>query len=407
MQPNNGASNVTLDLDPSQVDFGERKAYVNLQPNQKDMQLWEAMDKASDDLATAFANGRKVDFLHPSTNAVVQLGADVATIATVIPHLGRDQQHPNGRRDPLGSTHHEAGTLRMGDNPATTVTDANCRFHGIKNAYVAGPALFPTIGSPNPMLTGIALARRLGDHLLPPPPAAPSEAGFRYLFDGSEKSADLFAKWIRVGGGNFILLRRTLIAQPDSNGIGLLYYAAEQFDNFTLRLDFCLPHPRGNSNDNSGIFLRFRNPRLPELPGTPGPDVPGNLATVAVDTGYEIQIDEEARGDTRKGELDGFLYNRTGAVYKVKTIGTSAGQQNYTNNQRLASGVWHNYDITVTDRTYEVLLNGLPCTKFTADPGDPNERFRGRKKSEDPDSGFIGLQVHTGSVAFANIRIKT
>jgi hypothetical protein len=407
MQPNNGASNVTLDLDPSQVDFGERKAYVNLQPNQKDMQLWEAMDKASDDLASAFANGRKVDFLHPSTNAVVQLGADVATIATVIPHLGRDQQHPNGRRDPLGSTHHEAGTLRMGDNPATTVTDANCRFHGIKNAYVAGPALFPTIGSPNPMLTGIALARRLGDHLLPPPPAAPSEAGFRYLFDGSEKSADLFAKWIRVGGGNFILLRRTLIAQPDSNGIGLLYYAAEQFDNFTLRLDFCLPHPRGNSNDNSGIFLRFRNPRLPELPGTPGPDVPGNLATVAVDTGYEIQIDEEARGDTRKGELDGFLYNRTGAVYKVKTIGTSAGQQNYTNNQRLASGVWHNYDITVTDRTYEVLLNGLPCTKFTADPGDPNERFRGRKKSEDPDSGFIGLQVHTGSVAFANIRIKT
>jgi choline dehydrogenase-like flavoprotein len=407
MQHNNGASNVTLDLDPSQVDFGERKAYVNLQPNQKDMQLWEAMDKASDDLAIAFANGRKVDFLHPSSNAVVQLDADIATIATVIPHAARDQQHPNGRRDPLGSTHHEAGTLRMGDNPATSVTDAYGRFHGIKNAYVAGPALFPTIGSPNPMLTGIALARRLGDHLLPPPPAAAVETGFRYLFDGSEKSADLFTKWNRVGGGNFILERRTLIAQPDSNGIGLLYYAAEQFDNFTLRLDFCLPHPRGNSNDNSGIFLRFRNPKLPELPGTPGPDVPGNLATVAVDTGYEIQIDEEARGDTRKGELDGFLYNRTGAVYKAKTIGTSPGQQNYTNNQRLASGVWHSYEITVTDRTYDVVLNGQPSTKFTADPSDPNEQFRGRKKSEDPDSGFIGLQVHTGSVAFANIRIKT
>ena len=28
------------------------------------------------------------------------------------------------------------------------------------------------------------------------------------------------------------------------------------------------------------------------------------------------------------------------------------------------------------------------------------------KQSEDPDSGFIGLQVHTGSVAFANIRIR-
>ena len=330
------------------------------------MQLWEAMDKASDDLAIAFANGHKIDFLHPVSGMDVQLGADAITMVTVIPHVGRDQ-HPNGRRDPLGSTHHEAGTLRMGDNPTTSVTDANCRFHGVKNAYVVGPALFPTIGSPNPMLTGIALARRLGDHLLPPPPAASSEAGFRYLFDGSEKSADLFAKWIRVGGGDFILVGRSLIAQPDSHGIGLLYYAAEQFDNFTLRLDFCLPHPRGNSNDNSGIFLRFRNPKLPELPGTPGPDVPGNFATIGVDTGYEIQIDEEARGDTRKGELDGFLYNRTGAVYKIKTIGTAPGQQNYTNNQRLAPGVWHSYDITVTDRTYEVLLNGQPSTKFTAD----------------------------------------
>ncbi|MDT4737246.1 family 16 glycoside hydrolase [Bradyrhizobium sp. WYCCWR 12699] len=406
MQPDNAASNVTLDLDPGQVDYGERKAFVNLQPNPKDEQLWEAMDKASDELAVAFANGHKVDFLHPVTGAGVQLGADATSAAAVIPHMRRDQ-HPNGRRDPLGSTHHEAGTLRMGDDPTASVTNANCRFHGIKNAYVVGPALFPTIGSPNPMLTGIALARRLGDHLLPPPPAAAAETGFRYLFDGTEKSTDLFAKWNRVGGGNFAFVRRTLIAQPDSNGIGLLYYAAEQFDDFTLRLDFCLPHPRGSSNDNSGVFLRFRNPKLPESPGTPGPDVPGNLATVAVDTGYEVQIDEEARGDTRKGELDGFLFNRTGAIYKVKTIGTSPGQQNYTNGQRLAAGTWHSFDITVTDRTYEVMLNGQPSTKFTADPTDPNERFRGRMRSEDPDSGFIGLQVHTGTVAFANVRIRS
>ncbi len=53
------------------------------------------------------------------------------------------------------------------------------------------------------------------------------------------------------GNGNFVLARRTLIAQPDSNGIRLLYYAPERLDDFSLRLDFCLPHPRGNSNDNS------------------------------------------------------------------------------------------------------------------------------------------------------------
>jgi hypothetical protein len=325
-----------------------------------------------------------------------------------LPYQFNTPANPTGRRDQLGTTHHEAGTLRMGNDPTKSVTNANARFHDVTNAYVAGPALFPTAGSPNPMLTGIALARRLGDHLLPPPNPATAEPGFRYLFDGTQKAADVFGKWLMAempGGGNrFIIVGRSLVAQP-GNGIGLLYYAAEQFDDFTLRLDFCLPHPRGASNDNSGVFVRFRDPRKPVLPGTPGPDVPGNDATVAVDTGYEIQIDEEARGDTRKNERDGFLFNRTGAIYKVKAFGNAPGQQDYTNNQQLAPGVWHTYEITVTGRTYKVLLNGKPSTTFTADPADPNEKFRGRKKSEDPNSGFIGLQVHSGTVAFANIRI--
>src|SRR5260370_10252630 len=60
--------------------------------------------------------------------------------------------------DPLGSTHHEAGTLWMGATGAS-ITDKNRRFHHIVNAYVAGPALFPRIGSANPSLTAMALAR--------------------------------------------------------------------------------------------------------------------------------------------------------------------------------------------------------------------------------------------------------
>jgi hypothetical protein len=419
MQPRNPASNVTRDLNPAQTDYNERRAYVNLNASVKDMELWEAMDKASDELAAVFANGQKIDII-ARNKKVVAPGVDAATYPIVVPHqitnaAGQKVNNPE-RRDGLGTTHHEAGTLRMGDNASDSVTDVNCRLHGVKNTYVAGPALFPSTGSPNPMLTGIALARRLGDHLLPPPPQP--QLGVTYLFDGTQKAADFFAKWLMAempGGGNrFVIVGRSLIAQP-GNGIGLLYYIAEQFDDFMLGLDFCLPHPRdprGNSNDNSGVFVRFRDPRKAVLPGTPGPDVPGNTATVAVDTGYEIQIDEEARGDTRKTEpdgrpeQDGHFYNRTGAIYKVKAAGTAPGQQNYTNNQRLAAGIWHSYEIKVTGRTYEVKLNGQPATTFTADPADPNEKFRGRKKSEDPDSGFIGLQVHTGTVAFANIRIQ-
>src|SRR6266540_2800487 len=420
MEPRNPASNVTRDLNPAQTDYNERRAYVNLNASVKDMELWEAMDKASDELAAVFANGQKIDII-ARNKKVVAPGVDAATYPIVVPHqitnaAGQKVNNPE-RRDGLGTTHHEAGTLRMGDNANDSVTDKNCRLHGVKNTYVAGPALFPTTGSPNPMLTGIALARRLGDHLLPPPPQPLT--GVNYLFDGTQKSADFFAKWKMAempnGGNRFVIVGRSLIAKP-GNGIGLLYYTGEQFDNFTLRLDFCLPHPRdpsGNkNNDNSGIFVRFRDPRKPVLPGTPGPDVPGNDATVAVDTGYEIQIDEEARGDTRKKEpdgspeQDGHFYNRTGAIYKVKAAGTAPGQQNYTNTQKLAAGLWHSYEIKVTDRTYSVKLNGQPATLFTADPADPNEKFRGRKKSEDPDSGFIGLQVHTGRVAFANIRVE-
>jgi hypothetical protein len=410
MQPGNSNSNVTLDLDPNQQDYGVRKAWVNLVPTQKDQELWDAMDKASDDVAHAFGGGLDFEVFTPQGIKIAKpaSGATPRTdLKTLLFYTPKGDPNPQnkGRRDALGTTHHEAGTLRMGTDPTKSVTNGDCRFHDVNNAYVVGPALFPTIGSPNPMLTGIALARRLGDHLVPPPNPPPAEAGFTSLFDGKQNAATFFAEWLMAGGGGFKIVGRSLVAQP-GNGIGLLYYTPKQYDNFTLRLDFCLPHPHGGFNDNSGVFVRFRDPRKAVLPGTPGPDVPGNPATVAVDTGYEIQIDDEARGDTRKSEPDGLFFNRTAAIYKVKTQGSSPGQQNYTNNQRLAPGVWHSYEIKVTDRTYEVKLNGQPATKFTADQTDLNEKFRGRKKSEDADSGFIGLQVHTGTVAFANIRIK-
>ncbi|MEM1156608.1 MAG: GMC oxidoreductase, partial [Pseudomonadota bacterium] len=60
---------------------------------------------------------------------------------------------------------HTMGTTRMGTDPATSVTDPNCRVHGYRNLFVAGSSLFPTGGYANPTLTIIALAARLGDFL--------------------------------------------------------------------------------------------------------------------------------------------------------------------------------------------------------------------------------------------------
>src|SRR6266404_87033 len=70
-------------------------------------------------------------------------------------------------------------------------------------------------------------------------------------------------------------------------------------------------------------------------------DPANNAAFVAVHTGYEVQIDEEARGDTRFSEPDGFFFSRTGAIYKIKTLGTGPGQQNYQNHANLAAEQWH------------------------------------------------------------------
>src|SRR5439155_13543987 len=86
-------------------------------------------------------------------------------------------------------THHEAGSLWIGDDQASSVTDPAGRFHGVENAHAIGPALHPSVGSPNPMLTGVALGRRLADGLITfqPPVADP---GFTLLFDG--RSTD---KW--------------------------------------------------------------------------------------------------------------------------------------------------------------------------------------------------------------------
>jgi choline dehydrogenase-like flavoprotein len=197
-QDSDFGNSVTLDLDPQQNDeFQARRAFVNITPSARDQALWDAMDKASDDAAKVFANGHNIDVI--KNGQVIATNVDPSLLPTILPYKFSDAAGI-GRRDGLGTTHHEAGTMRMGDDPNQSATDANGRFHNVANAFVVGPALFPTIGSPNPMLTGIALVRRLGDFLLPDPlPAAP-EAGFTYLFDGSDAQ---FANWQMAGGGSF------------------------------------------------------------------------------------------------------------------------------------------------------------------------------------------------------------
>jgi choline dehydrogenase-like flavoprotein len=70
-----------------------------------------------------------------------------------------------GKDIPIGGTAHQAGTMRFGTDPTTSVLDLNCKAHEIDNLYVVDAAFFPSIGAVNPTLTIIANALRVADHL--------------------------------------------------------------------------------------------------------------------------------------------------------------------------------------------------------------------------------------------------
>ena len=65
----------------------------------------------------------------------------------------------------LSGGHHNLGTTRMSGSMNHGVVDKNTRVHDIANLYVTGPSVFPTGGFSNPVLTVVALAFRLADHL--------------------------------------------------------------------------------------------------------------------------------------------------------------------------------------------------------------------------------------------------
>jgi choline dehydrogenase-like flavoprotein len=67
--------------------------------------------------------------------------------------------------DALADAAHHMGTTRMGTSSAEGVVDGDCKVFGIENLYVAGSSTFPTGGNANPMLTILALSRRLSHHL--------------------------------------------------------------------------------------------------------------------------------------------------------------------------------------------------------------------------------------------------
>jgi hypothetical protein len=420
-----------IDLSTTETDFGRPKAVVALGNSKADAQqfpgspetnadraTWDEMDAISDKIALIFAGNEPFEIL-ASANSVIPVAAGTAAqrLATLAAF--------KNRRDDLGTTHHDAGTLRMGDNVADAVSNDFGRIHDTTNCYIAGPALFPTSGSPNPMLTGVALGRRTADllnaNVLPGPDPIVSpqpEAGFRSLFDGT---AATFAKWRLAGpgGGGMLHVNGEMVSYGDG-GLRLFYYATEAFGDFTLRLQFKI---FDTAKHNSGVFVRFPRPTLDlasaELKRRAANEAAfdaGNPAWKPVIAGFEVQVDDNAIGDGTKDfygirpEPNGLFKNRTGAIYKIQAGDrvwhlnmNEPAVQNYTPGPALIPGVWFEYEIVVQGDDYSVFLTNTQTgdrrqtTSFHNTDGE-----RGRAP------GFIGVQAYSGNtVAWRHIRIRT
>ncbi|MEQ8690686.1 MAG: GMC family oxidoreductase, partial [Pseudomonadales bacterium] len=60
---------------------------------------------------------------------------------------------------------HACGTCRAGDDPETSVLDADCKVHGTDNLYVVDGSFMPTSGGTNPSLTIAANAIRVAERI--------------------------------------------------------------------------------------------------------------------------------------------------------------------------------------------------------------------------------------------------
>ena len=65
----------------------------------------------------------------------------------------------------LSGGQHQAGTCRMGNDPATSVVDRHCKLHDVDNVFVIDASVHVTNGGFNPVLTIMAIAYYASDHL--------------------------------------------------------------------------------------------------------------------------------------------------------------------------------------------------------------------------------------------------
>jgi hypothetical protein len=219
------------------------------------------------------------------------------------------------------------------------------------------------------------------------------EPGYTVIFDGTRRC---FAQWRYTGGASMTLQRDgTLRSGAGASGLGVLWYKARPYGDFSLRLQFRDDAPAGGPRANSGVQVRFPAPKgpVPGCPTTFNGTEQNNDAWIAVNCGHEIQINDNPDGDPRK----------TGSIYGFADLDSAASRPT-------PAGVWNDLEIKVVGQHYTVIRNGVVINEYENVPGVP---FPGRPNDPGSESrglvGYIGLQAHgapTDVASFRNVRIR-
>lgn len=154
------------------------------------------------------------------------------------------------------------------------------------------------------------------------------------------------AGWNHYGPGYFELDAETGVL-ASSGGMGLLWYAAEEYADFVVELDYMTEV----DNANSGVFVR--------VPGMPSSDD-------YIYHSWEIQIHDVSEG-----------IHQTGGVYDAEAPSHLASK---------GPGEWNHFKITFVGDHITVELNGETVVDWDAEPRGKVEDFAAR--------GYVGLQNH-------------
>lgn len=202
-----------------------------------------------------------------------------------------------------------------------------------------------------------------------------TQAGWQTLFDGVS-----FAGWgIKSAVHGWEVVDGTIhLANPQGGGGKKDLYTLEQFQDFTLELEF-----RITPGTNSGIFFRVADI-----------DHPGDWRF----TGFEMQIiDPEKHPDLVPKQ-------RCGAIYDLVPASSDSSKP---------AGAWNHVRIVCKGPHLSVVLNEVTvaaldvrtCTEPNKSPDGASTKFP-HAYAELPWRGNIGLQDHRGEVWFRNIRIR-